>query len=365
MHRVQKIACSFFCLLLSTGLVLASPAQAQEKPQTIDELFQAAREFREENKPNKARDSYLQILELLQDEENLRIRAATYNNLGALAANKGDLDKAETYYNDSLATRKHLGDQHGVADTYHNLGNIAQLRGDFESASDWYKQSLTVRESLGDTAGLIHTYNALGYVAVARGVQNAIGKISRYFYGYLASKDIIGGADGAAKIYRKFGSQGQINKDLNEAHSFYEQALALSEDLNNRLGLASSYSHLGEIAQIRREWSRAISFYDRAIEQYESVNDQEQQIGLATVYNHLGNISVKRGDFGSAEEWYNQSLTLYQSMEDKAGQIRIYVGLAILSYEEKSYLTAAWRFIRIAWKHFTTGTLRWSIRASP
>ena len=351
MHRFCIAVGLTLCLLAAqaqaTQEAKAQEAKAQE---TVDTLFQAARELREQNKPKQARDTYLQILALLDEDENLRIRAAIYNNLGALAANRGNLDQAEDYYNDSLETRKHLGDQRGAADTYHNLGNIARQRGDFTSATVWYRESLALRESLGDTAGLIHTYNALGYVSVARGVQSVTGKVSRYFYGFLASKDIFSGYKGTiATTYGNWDKAGNINDDLQEAHQFYEQALTLSDRLNDRLGRALSYGNLGNIAQIRSEWARAVAFYDRAISEYEAAEGLQSQLGLADAYNNLGNISVRRKDFGSAELHYDTALSLYESLEDKSGMARVYFGLAHLSYEEKSYLSAAWRFARLAW----------------
>ncbi|MFL6332699.1 MAG: tetratricopeptide repeat protein [Pyrinomonadaceae bacterium] len=63
--------------------------------------------------------------------------------------NRGELAEARRLYEESLETRKRLGDQYGVASTLHELGNLAEVEGDKEGAARLFRESLSIFERLG------------------------------------------------------------------------------------------------------------------------------------------------------------------------------------------------------------------------
>lgn len=97
-------------------------------------------------------------------ETNLFISVLTIGEL-----HKGIEKLPEGWYKKSLKIDKQLGDEHGAAITYHQLGRIAQERKDFEKAEDWYKKSLKIEEQLGNEHGAAITYWQLGLLAMLEG----------------------------------------------------------------------------------------------------------------------------------------------------------------------------------------------------
>jgi len=95
--------------------------------------------------------------------------AITYHQLGRIAEERRDFEKAEDWYKKSLQIKERLGNEHGVAITYHQLGRIAEERRDFEKAEDWYKKSLKSDERLGDEHGAAITYGQLGHLCLLQG----------------------------------------------------------------------------------------------------------------------------------------------------------------------------------------------------
>jgi CHAT domain-containing protein/Tfp pilus assembly protein PilF len=75
--------------------------------------------------------------------------ASTLNNLGNVAADRGDLARAEQYYQQALAIYEKLAPNSlDVAGTLNNLGSVASDRGDLVHAEQLFQQALAIREKL-------------------------------------------------------------------------------------------------------------------------------------------------------------------------------------------------------------------------
>jgi tetratricopeptide (TPR) repeat protein len=95
--------------------------------------------------------------------------ASTLNNLGNVAYSRGDLARAEQYYQQALAIFEKLAPNSlDVATTLNNLGNVARNRGDLARAEQYYQQALAIYEKLAPNS-LDVAVNNLGTVAYSRG----------------------------------------------------------------------------------------------------------------------------------------------------------------------------------------------------
>lgn len=101
--------------------------------------------------------------------------ALALHNLGALLADDGDYDAAETLYLESLAMRHRLfGERHPlIAGTLGNLALVRQSKGDLAGAEATYREALAVqRQTLGEVhPDVAITLNNLAFVQYARGDQ--------------------------------------------------------------------------------------------------------------------------------------------------------------------------------------------------
>lgn len=77
-------------------------------------------------------------------ESNIEV-ASSYNNLGLLYQEQGDLEKAKLNFEKSLEIRKQCyGSENNldVARSYKNLGNLLKDTGDFDKSKDNLEKSL-------------------------------------------------------------------------------------------------------------------------------------------------------------------------------------------------------------------------------
>ncbi len=91
--------------------------------------------------------SHEKVLELAGGNKTLQ--AATYSNLGIIYDLRGDLDKAEDLYLESLDISREFGGLQLMAGLYSNLGGIYQTRGELNKAEDLYLESLDISRELG------------------------------------------------------------------------------------------------------------------------------------------------------------------------------------------------------------------------
>lgn len=77
---------------------------------------------------------------------NRALRARVEQNLGILANIRGDQLDAVGHYERSLEEYRSAGDEHGCAIAYHNLGMVNADRGRLDAASCYYQESYAIAE---------------------------------------------------------------------------------------------------------------------------------------------------------------------------------------------------------------------------
>jgi len=82
---------------------------------------------------------------------------------------RGEYEKAQELYQETLNISKELGDRSGIAKSLHQLGNIAYLRGEYEKAQELYQENLKIKKELGDRSGIAISLHQLGIIAQERG----------------------------------------------------------------------------------------------------------------------------------------------------------------------------------------------------
>jgi len=90
--------------------------------------------------------------------------AVSYGQLGVIAQDMGDHDKALNWHRQALAIFEALGHRASMSTACHQIGNVAVSRGDHAQALDWYRRSLALDEELGDRAGQASTMAQIGRV---------------------------------------------------------------------------------------------------------------------------------------------------------------------------------------------------------
>jgi len=200
-------------------------------------------------------------------------RATALHGAGTLASAQGDDASARRLLEESLAIRRELGDQRGMADSLVNLGIVAHSLADYTSAQILHEESLAIRRELGDKGGIANSLANLGNVAYSQG-------------------------------------------DYTASRSLHEEGLALHRELGNRGGIANSLGNLGDVAYAQGDNISAKALNEESLAIRRELGDRG---GTADALGNLGDVAYSQSDYIIARTLYEESLAIQRDLGDKGG----------------------------------------------
>jgi tetratricopeptide (TPR) repeat protein len=188
------------------------------------------------------------------------VRARALYPAGILAHEQGDTERSESFFEESLAIRRELGDKRGIADSLNALGMVAKHKEDYGQATERFQESLALRGELEDRQGISIALNNLGGVAHSKG-------------------------------------------DFAEAARMYEQSLQLEREFGDNQGIAAALNNLAEVAADRGDPSRAFELYRESLALCRELGDKQGMLvsleGLAVSAGALGEVKRAATLFGA------------------------------------------------------------------
>jgi predicted ATPase/Tfp pilus assembly protein PilF len=209
-------------------------------------------------------------------------RAKALHGAGTLAWAQGEYPGARRLLEESLAIRRKLSDNWGIAATLNNLGLVARSQGDYASARSLYEEGLTLFRELDDKWSIAAALNNLGNVAYVQG-------------------------------------------DYASARSLSEESLATCRELGDKWGIASSLANLGNVAYVQGEYASARSLYEESLAIRRELEDSWT---IAHSLNNLGNVAYVQGEYAAAHSLYKESLAIKREMGDMGDKWDIAASLA-------------------------------------
>jgi Flp pilus assembly protein TadD len=280
-----------------------------------------------------------------QLQRNLSI---SFNKLGDVAQQSGDLNAALGYFTQALNTAQKLATndstnaelQRDLSVSFNKLGDVAQQSGDLNAALGYFTQALNTAQKLATTdptnaelqRDLSVSFERLGDVARQSGDLNAA---LGYFTQTLNIAQKIATTDPTnAQLQRdlsisfnKLGDVAQQSGDLNAALRYFTQDLNIAQKLatndptNAQLqrDLSISFNKLGDVAQQSGDLNAALGYFTQAlnIRQKLATNDPtnaQLQRDLSISFDKLGDVAQQSGDLNAALRYFTQALNIAQKL---------------------------------------------------
>jgi predicted ATPase/DNA-binding CsgD family transcriptional regulator len=209
-------------------------------------------------------------------------RAEVLNGAGNLAWNQSNYVKAEALHIESLAIRRALGEQSGIAASLNNLGLVAWHRANYAVARHLFEDALTLSRAVGDYRLQALHLNNLGNVLHDE-------------------------ADNVA------------------AQVFQEESLALHTRVGSDWGRAMALCDLGQVVHAQGDVARAQVLCERSLAIRHRIGDRR---GVAQSHVALGHLVCDQEDYSAARAHFGESLALAREMGDRRGLARGLEGLA-------------------------------------
>ena len=223
---------------------------------------------------------YQQALAIYIEFNDRYSQAATYHQLGRVAQEQRQWAQAEQYYQQALAIYIEFNDRYSQASTYHQLGRVAQEQRQWEQAEQYYQQALEIYIEFNDRYSQASHLPPVGQGGAGTAAVGAGRAVLPTGPGHLhrVQRPLLAGLD-----LPQLGRVAQEQRQWEQAEQYYQQALAIKIEFNDRFSQASTYHQLGRVAQEQRQWEQAEQYYQQALAIYIDFNDQHN-IGI-TVRN--------------------------------------------------------------------------------
>jgi tetratricopeptide (TPR) repeat protein len=171
--------------------------------------------------PNDALLYFSKSLSLAKDLGNTNMQVSLLNNIAGIYKDKGELDKALSYYEESLSLNTNEKDG---ATIYNNIATIYGEKSDYQKAVKYYQKAIEIDEKYGDYHNAsIHKLNLGDTYRKMKDYENAEKYLSEGLEGVKKVDDKYGEAHG----YWDFGNLFKDKGNKKTAREYYTRAYNL------------------------------------------------------------------------------------------------------------------------------------------
>jgi predicted ATPase/DNA-binding CsgD family transcriptional regulator len=227
-------------------------------------------------------------------------RAKALNGAGNLAHARGDLARAATLHQESLAVRQALGDRRGIAISLNSLANVAVDRGDYAAGRALHEESLALRRDLADTRGIAIALNNLGVIARDQGDWERAAALSRES---IAVFRALGDKHGMAISLVTLGAAQYHLGSHAEATALHQQSLALFGEVENRREIAECLEVLAMLARAQDQPVQAARLFGTAEAALEEIGSSMQPSQNPRYETYVAEIRDQLGEDTFAAAW--------------------------------------------------------------
>jgi class 3 adenylate cyclase/tetratricopeptide (TPR) repeat protein len=301
-------------------------------------------------------------------QENILFVARAQMQEAGAFQDLGELGKAIALYQSAKDTYTRAGDRGHEGAALLGLAKQLEMSGDYANAQHACEQSLAIRREIGNQRGVASSLNEMavilrheGALARARQILEEARQINHERGNLQAESQVIG------NIGNILDDQG----DIVSAKKAYEDSLAISQEIGDKLGQAISLENvaneltaLGQTADAKKmyEESRRMSIelgskyettdvdllygdllfqtgdipaarqkYDEALPLAVQFGDQSY---IAASHSGIGDLLAAAGDLSGAEKEYENAIAIFTKVGSKASVAETQIPLAKLRIEQ-------------------------------
>ncbi|MCO5182492.1 MAG: tetratricopeptide repeat protein [Anaerolineae bacterium] len=120
-------------------------------------------------------------------------------------------------------------------------------------------------------------------------------------------------ANWEAIMYHQLGSVAQEQRQWDAAEAYYQQALTIDREFNNRHGMAQTLHQLGIVAEAQRQWDSAEAYYQQALTIKREFNDR---YSMGSTLNQLGMVHELQEHWEQSADYYLQAIAIAVEFND-------------------------------------------------
>jgi len=118
-------------------------------------------------------------------------------------------------------------------------------------------------------------------------------------------------------LYGLLGQLLYLSSQFDSALLYYEQALAIQQEIGNRQGEGATLNNISQIYQARGDYDTALRYLEQSLGIMQEIGDRQ---GEGTTLNNISQIYDAKGDYDTALRYLEQSLGIKKEIGDRQGE---------------------------------------------
>jgi class 3 adenylate cyclase/tetratricopeptide (TPR) repeat protein len=248
--------------------------------------------------------------------------AALFNTLGGVYWQKGELDQATTFVEQSLQLYQSIGYFWGTATALGNLGILHDIQGRWPQAANYYQQAYDLHQITGDRQNQARNLDNLGTLHIAMGEHE---KAKHELEASLLICQWLGDAWGTAQSQVNLAHLALIQNRLDDTVTRAEAALSLADTIGSPEIQVQAFWIMALVEAENGDWQTGLSLAEQALEMAQTAGLVEKEGECLRV---LGIIYARAGQLGQAEAFLRHSVDLSIKQNDpyRQGQALLELG---------------------------------------
>jgi tetratricopeptide (TPR) repeat protein len=259
--------------------------------------FEQAENLRRSGNIQESLVKYNSALEIAKKAEDLNTLAAIYAGIGGIRFAQGNFNEAIQNYEEAKRMRIQQGGKAlGAAIMDNNIANSYFYLAKYDLAIEYYQKALPVLERYKSNQGIAAVYNGMATIYFTqeqyeKALENHLKKL---------------------EISRQMGNQKEVGNTLNNIGIVYSKIA--SDSLGNLFGISYQDSVVDERSdKYLQLFEKALDYYQQSLAIREQINDRP---GLAKTFNNIGTSYLSSGKLDIARDYFERSLTISEETND-------------------------------------------------
>ncbi|MBN4066038.1 tetratricopeptide repeat protein, partial [Candidatus Amoebophilus asiaticus] len=200
--------------------------------------------------------------------------AGTYNNIGFIYYNHGEIKNGLEYFFKCLKIREEIKDKQGMAVSYNNIGFIHCNQGEIKKGLEYYFKSLKIREDLKDKQGMAQSYHNVGSVLCEI---DSIEKGMKFLKTGLVLAKKLGDKNHMGVSYSSLGGWQLKLGQVGDALESGQQALELAKEVGFPDNIKRAARLLSRVYRKQTKFEQALEYYELEVQMRDSIVNEEHQ----------------------------------------------------------------------------------------
>ncbi len=238
--------------------------------------------------------------------------ADAYTNLGKANIILGNYKEAEVAGEKAIKIYSKTGNLNGIGSQYGNLGVIAEMTGDYALAVSRYLKADSLFSLTGNTKSLAFVENNIGIVY---NNMKLFDKSLAYYTKALQHKTGLKDSLGIASTHVNIGVLYEsLKTDYDKALDHYEEARRIYDIYGLSPQRAATYNNIGLIKLNQGNLQEASGFFNEALEMRQQLQDK---YGVASTKLNLALLAQKEMKFKDVIKYASESASIFKAADVK------------------------------------------------